>query len=471
MKPTKNDVKKINEYIWEIPKSFWSRMRVPARIYASENLLSGIWEDRSLEQLVNTAALPGVQKYVFAMPDVHEGYGCPIGGVLATKLPEGVISPGAIGYDINCGVRLLVSDIKSSEIKKNIIRLVELLFKNIPSGVGQGGKIKLDGKSMDKVLAKGAGYVVAKGYGYQEDIVVSEEGGCLCQANPDKVSPKAKRRGIDQLGTLGSGNHFLEVQKVEKIFDDSIAKRWGIFEDQVTFTIHTGSRGLGHQNCTDYVLMMQTALLKYKITIPDKELACAPFSSPEGQDYFASMAASANFAWANRQVLAYLVRKCWSQFTGEKIGPRPLRQIYDVAHNIAKIEEHIIDGKKIKVCVHRKGATCSFPGQPVIIPGSMGTASYLMIGQDKAMQETFGTVCHGGGRVMSRGEAKRQVKGEDIEVELYKQGIIARSHSYSGLSEEAPFAYKNIDEVVEVIHNVGLAKKIARLVPLGVIKG
>lgn len=466
MSITKKDLKKISENIWEIAKSFRSDMRVSARVYASEKLLEKIWEDQSLEQLVNTTTLPGVYRYTLAMPDVHEGYGCPIGGVIATDLNDGVISPGAIGYDINCGVRSLVSGATYQDIKDFLPHLVEELFKNVPSGVGSTGKIKLTPRGMKNVLERGAEFVVEKGYGAQEDLLATEEGGCLKGADASLVSDHAKARGRDQLGTLGSGNHFLEIQKVDKIYDEATAQKWNLILDRITITIHSGSRGLGHQNCTDYVGKMRSAIQKYNIKLPDPELACAPFNSKEGQTYFKSMGAAANFAWANRQCMVHYVRGVWQKVMKGKINDFTLKQIYDVAHNIAKLEEY--DGKKL--VIHRKGATRAFHDQPVIIPGSMGTASYLLIGAN-AEKETFGTVCHGAGRLMSRAKAKRSVWGKELQKKLAEQGIIARSHSMSGLAEEAPSAYKDINEVVDVVHNLGLAHKVAKLVPLGVIKG
>lgn len=471
MQIRQKDLQKIKTDVWEIPKTFRSDMEVPARLYASEELMQEIWQDRSLEQLINTTTLPGVVKYSLAMPDVHEGYGCPIGGVVATRLPEGIISPGAIGYDINCGVRLLVSTIQYEEIKDQIPNLIEALFRQVPSGVGSSGQIKLTPEGMKNVLEKGIPFIISRGYGQEDDIQACEENGQLSSADASMVSDRAKKRGQDQLGTLGSGNHFLEIEKLEKIFDQETAKKWGLWENQIAVTIHTGSRGLGHQNCTDYVGVMHSAAQKYKIKLPDPELACAPFNSKEGQHYFAAMSAAANYAWANRQCLTHYTRKVWQKVLSGKVKDISLKLIYDVAHNIAKVEEHQVEDKKIKVCVHRKGATRSFPDQPVIIPGSMGTATYLMIGQDLAMRETFGTVCHGGGRVMSRAAAKKKVMGRELQQKLAGQGITVRSHSMAGLAEEAPLAYKDIDDVVEVVHNLGLAKKVARFVPLGVIKG
>jgi tRNA-splicing ligase RtcB len=477
--------KKINNQLWEIPREFRSDMRVPARIYASEKMLEQILEDRSLEQLVNVATLPGILKYALAMPDIHEGYGFPIGGVAAMDLKRGVISPGGVGYDINCGVRLLTSSFLQSDLSSCMVDLANQIARDVPSGVGRGGRMVLDEKDMDAVLLGGVKRMVAQGYGVKEDLEKSEEGGCLSNADASLVSNRAKDRGRDQLGTLGSGNHFLEIQRVEKIFLPEVAKVFGLYENQITVMIHTGSRGLGHQVCTDYVRLMNEKLPSWNIKLPDRELASAPLDSEEGQRYFKAMAAAANFAWANRQMITNLVRRAWERVLSHKIsGKYNLDLVYDVAHNIAKFEEHEIDGKKVKVCMHRKGATRAFGpgraelpkvyrdiGQPVLIPGSMGTASYVLVGTDAAMTESFGSTCHGAGRRMSRAESRRRVSGQTLKKELEAQGIIVRCASLSGLTEEAPLAYKDIDEVVDVVDRAGLAKKVARLRPLAVVKG
>ncbi|MFZ5364479.1 MAG: RtcB family protein [Patescibacteria group bacterium] len=481
----KESLKKINNQLWEIPKSFRSDMRVPARIYANEEMLEKIFEDRSLEQLVNISTLPGILKYALAMPDIHEGYGFPIGGVAAMDAMDGVISPGGVGYDINCGVRLLTSSFSHNEIKDFLFDLANQIARDVPSGVGRGGRLILKEREMDEILEGGAAKIIAWGHGAKDDLEKMEEGGYLEGADSGSVSDRAKKRGGDQLGTLGSGNHFLEIQRVEKIFLPEIAKVFGIFENQVALMIHTGSRGLGHQVCTDYVRLMNTKLSDWKINLPDRELACAPLDSDEGQGYFKAMAAAANFAWANRQMITDLVRGAWKKVLSRKIsGKYNLDLVYDVAHNIAKFEEHKIDGKIKKVCVHRKGATRAFGperkelpkvyhkiGQPVLIPGSMGTSSYVMVGTDAAMAESFGSTCHGAGRQMSRAESRRRVGGAALKKELEAQGIIIRCASLSGLTEEAPLAYKDINEVVDVVDRAGLAKKVARLVPLAVIKG
>ena len=452
---------KINDWIWEIPKSYRSDMRVPARVYVSEKMLAGISRDRSLEQLVNVATLPGIQKYALAMPDVHEGYGFPVGGVAAFDAQTGVISPGGIGYDINCGVRLLRSDLTRDEITSGLEKLATAIYEEVPSGVGRGGRLKLSEKLFDEVLESGAKRAVEMGYGTVEDLENLESRGALDNADASLVSSHAKARGRDQLGTLGAGNHFVEIDKIETIFDEESAKKLGIFKNQVVVLIHTGSRGLGHQIATDYIRTMTQAMRKYNIVLPDRELACAPFQSKEGQDYFKAMSAGANFAWVNRQLITHEVRKAWNDILGESGGE--LSVIYDVAHNIAKIEDGLI--------VHRKGATRAFPGQPVLIPGSMGTASYVLLGQPRAMEESFGSSCHGAGRKMSRTQAKKEIRGADLKTSLTKQGIAVKAGSLSGLAEEAPEAYKDVDEVVEVVHQAGIAKKVARLKPVAVIKG
>lgn len=475
---TKKDLIKINDYLWEIPKKFRADMRVAARFYADEKLLGKVFEDRSLEQLVNTATLPGIINWSLAMPDMHEGYGFPIGGVAAMDLEKGVISPGGVGYDINCGIRVLTSQLKSKEVEPSLVNLMNQIQRDVPSGVGRGGNVKLGPEAMTNVLEKGVKWVIEeRGYGEKEDIEHCEDQGAMAGANALVVSDRAKQRARDQLGTLGSGNHFLEVQRVDEIFDEAVAKVFGLFKDQITLMIHSGSRGLGHQVCTDYVRVMHNNLAKHRIKLPDPELACTPFNSPEGKQYFAAMAASANYAWSNRQLMTHLIRQSWQRILGDKGGQ--LKLIYDVAHNIAKIEEH--QGRK--VCVHRKGATRAFPanhpelpavyskiGQPVLIPGTMGTASYILVGTDKAA-DTFFSVCHGAGRAMSRHAALKQVQGVQVRRQLEEKGIVVRCLSNKGLAEEAPLAYKDVDNVVRVVAQAGLAKLVARLRPLGVVKG
>jgi len=455
-------------------------MRVPARIYVSENLLKDVFRDKSLEQLVNTTTLPGIVKYALSMPDTHEGYGFCIGGVAATKFPDGVISPGGIGFDQNCGVRLLKSEYTENEIKPHLEKLADEIQKEVPSGLGKGRQIKLSIGQINKILEGGVPKLVEQGYGEKEDIENCEERGKMEEADASCVSERAKNRGTDQVGTLGSGNHFCELQKVEEIFDEEAAKVFGLFKEQIVVMIHTGSRGLGHQNCTDYLKTVMGAMPKYGIKLPDRELACVPFNSPEGQRFFKAMCAACNYAWSNRHMIAHYIRKAWKSVLGEKEN---LKLLYDVAHNIAKIEEHEVDGQKIKLCVHRKGATRAFPpglaeipeiyrsvGQPVLIPGSMGTASYVLSGTEKS-KEAWHTVCHGAGRTMSRHAAMRRISGEAVVRNLASQGIIVKCRSLKGIAEEAPLAYKNIDDVVEVVHKAGLSKIVARLFPLAVIKG
>lgn len=481
----KSDLVRINQYVWEIPKSFRPDMKVPARIYASEELLELAFRDKTLEQLVNTAAMPGVVKRVLVMPDAHQGYGPPIGGVVPTRYPDGVISPGAVGYDINCGVRLMASELIAEEVRDSINDLISALFHNIPSGVGEGGGTrKLSAREMDEVLTHGAAWAVKEGYGRPEDLERLEEGGAMPGADPSAVSARAKQRGANQLGSLGSGNHFIEIQEVVEVYDEEVARAFGLFEGQLALQIHSGSRGLGHQVCDDYVRELQAAVRKYNIQLPDRELVCAPLDSPEGKSYFGAMVAAANFAWANRQCMAHLARQSFQQVLAGKTKKFDLYTVYDVAHNIAKIEEHVVDGQKMKLCIHRKGATRAFGpghpavtpvyravGQPVLVPGDMGTASYVLVGTADAMEESFGTTCHGAGRTMSRAAAKKKIQGGTLRQELEAQGIRVRAGSMAGLAEEAPEAYKDIDAVVEVVDGAGLARKVAKLRPLAVMKG
>ena len=478
---SKKDFKKINDYLWEIPKSFRADMRVSARVYASEKMLEDIFGDRSINQLVNISSLPGIQKYALSMPDTHEGYGFPIGGVAAIDRKEGVISPGGVGYDINCGMRLLKSDYQEKDIRQYLERLATEIQKEVPSGLGRGRKIKLSIEQIDRILEEGAQYLVKKGYGKDIDIENCEARGRLDWADASTVSDRAKNRGRNQVGTLGSGNHFLEIQRVEEIFDEDVAKVFGLFKDQIVIMIHTGSRGLGHQIATDYIRAMMGAMRKYNINLPDRELAACPISSFEGKRYFAAMACGANYAWANRQMIASFVRKAWNSVLGEKASE--LIPLYDVAHNIAKIEKHIINSREIELCVHRKGATRAFPphhseipakyqeaGQPVLIPGSMGTASYVLAGM-KEGEKAFWSSCHGAGRTMSRREATRRVSGQEVVKKLEQKGIIVKCWSLRGIAEEAPIAYKDVEQVVDIVHQAKLSKKVARLIPLAVIKG
>lgn len=475
------NLKRINDYIWEIPQNFRQDMRVPARIFASEKILTDILQGHSLEQLINVTSLPGIQKFALAMPDIHEGYGFPVGGVAATSFPDGIISPGGIGYDINCGVRLLKSKLTLKEISPYLKKLAKELFKEIPSGVGKEGSLKLGVNKLDKILNKGVPGIIEEGYGEKKDLSYIESGGVLQNADPSVVSDNAKRRGHNQLGTMGSGNHFVEIDKVDKIFDEPTAKSFDLAVNQIVILIHTGSRGLGHQIATDYIRKMLSVMTKYGISLPDRQLAGAPLSSPEGTSYFNAMAAAANFAWANRQMIAFEIRKAWRDILGDS---EELTTLYDVAHNVAKIEKHEIAGRKEKVIVHRKGATRAFgpdhpelfsefqiTGQPVIIPGSMGTASYVLAGESLSMQESFGSSCHGAGRQMSRHEAKKQIQGGNLLNYLEKEGIHVETGSISDLAEEAAFAYKDIDEIVDIVNKIGIAKKVARIKPIVVIKG
>jgi tRNA-splicing ligase RtcB len=449
----KRDLNKIHDWLWEIPKTHRADMRVPARVYTSERMLESILTDRSLDQLVNVTTLPGIQRYALAMPDVHEGYGFPIGGVAAVDANDGVISPGGIGYDINCGVRVLRSSVTAEELRPRLREVAHSIAREIPSGVGRGGKIVMKGADLDAVLLNGAAQ-----FGDESDLERIESRGTLDGADPDAVSDEAKHRGHDQLGTIGAGNHFVELDVVERIFDEQQAKRMGIEEGQVVVQIHTGSRGLGHQVATDSIRAMVKAMPRYGISLPDRELACAPLRSPEGERYLRAMAAAANFAFANRQIITAGIRRAW---------PEQLDIVYDVAHNVAKVEEY--NGRRL--VVHRKGATRAFPDQPVLIPGSMGTASYLLVGSEKAMTETFGSSCHGAGRVMSRMRARKEVNAQELRARLERMGIIAEAASTKGLVEEAPEAYKDVDAVVEVVARAGIAAKVARLKPIAVVKG
>lgn len=472
---------RLKPWLYEIPRDAEEGMRVPARLYLTERMLQDASGDRSIGQLVNVAGLPGVVGQVIAMPDMHEGYGFPIGGVAATRLPRGVISPGGVGYDINCGVRMLISDLTLEEARPKLEELADQLMRAVPSGTGRGGRLKLSVKELDEVLEGGASWCVARGFGRADDASVLEESGRLAGADPSLVSERAKMRGRDQLGTLGSGNHFLEVQAVEEILDGAAAAAFGLKKGQVAVSIHCGSRGFGHQVCADYVREMLAKLARYGFDLPDRELACAPADSPEGSRYLAAMAAAANFAWANRQIIAHHVGIEWDLLFGKE---RPLRTLYDVCHNVAKREWHEVEGERMEVLVHRKGATRAFGpgrpevperyrdvGQPVLIPGTMGTASYVLRGTEEAMKRTFGTVCHGAGRRMSRHAAKRQVQGEELRGRLERAGIVVRCFSNVGLAEEAPEAYKDVEDVVDVVEAAGLAVKIAKLRPVAVIKG
>jgi tRNA-splicing ligase RtcB len=471
---------------WKIPRSYRGDMRVDGLIFADDVLIEQIKKDQGPEQVANVATLPGIQRASLAMPDIHWGYGFCIGGVAATD-PEqgGVISPGGVGYDINCGVRLLRSDLHWDTAKPRIRDLVNQLFRDIPTGVGQSGNFTFDKPKLAELMEQGVRYVVDRGWGTEHDLAFTEAGGRLDGADPDRVSDRAYARGFDQCGTLGSGNHFLEVQVIDRVEDEAAAEVMGLREGMLTVLIHSGSRGLGYQVCDDHLASFRNAPKRYGFTLPDNQLACAPVRSPEGQAYLGAMRAAANFAWCNRQLLTHQARKVFERIFGESAESLGLRLVYDVAHNIAKFEHHEVGrGVSKQVCVHRKGATRAFPpgheeipeayrgiGQPVIIPGSMGTASWVLVGQPGSMEQSFGTTCHGAGRMMSRTEAVRRAQGRRIDKELDALGIIARARGHKGLAEEQPAAYKDVDQVVEVVHKAGISKKVARLRPVGVIKG
>ncbi len=478
-------LEKIDDYRWRIPTSYKPGMRVPGIIYADEKLLKDIRHDKALEQVANVAFLPGIVNASLGMPDLHWGYGFSIGGVAATDIDEGgVISPGGVGYDINCGVRLLKTNFKYEEIKDKIKELVYALFSDIPSGVGSKGDIKISAKEERELLVKGAKWAVEKGYGVPEDLECTEEYGAIEGADPAVVSERAYERGKAQSGTLGSGNHFLEVQVIDQLYDQELCREFGLSLGQITVMIHSGSRGLGYQICDDYVKSMIRCLQKYNISVPDRQLACAPLNSPEGKAYLAAMKCAANYAWANRQCLMYLTRKTFEKIFGMKWQNMGMYLIYDVAHNIAKVERHLVGGKEKALCVHRKGATRAFGpghpalpprykncGQPVIIPGDMGRNSYLLVGTQKAMEETFGSTCHGAGRVKSRTAALKSIDINILLKELESKNITVKASSRETILEEAPQAYKDINEVVDVVHNAGISRRICRMKPLGVMKG
>jgi len=479
-----SDLKQINEYEWEIPSSYRDDMRVPVRVFVSRRLLDQIITDRSLEQAVNSATLPGLVGKVLVMPDMHQGYGFPIGGVAATRYPDGVISPGGIGYDINCGVRLLASQIPYEEALPYLDELATALDMYCPSGVGKKGSVRLNQKELDRVCIDGSRWALRNGYADDTDIQRTEAGGRIEGADPNTVSLRAKERGRPQLGTLGAGNHFIEVDIVDQIFDKNAADVMGLAVGNIVVQIHCGSRGFGHQICSDYVREFQGAVQRYGIKLPDRELVCAPLNSQEGVNYLAAMRSAANYAFANRQVLAHFTRQAFDKVFSRNVSNWGLTQVYDIAHNMGKIETHKIEGKEMKVCVHRKGATRAFGpgfmelppeyrpfGQPVLVPGSMGTASWVLVGTEESMQRSFGSSCHGAGRVMSRKQAKKQVRGENLRSKLEKDGIRIRAGSMAGLAEEAPQAYKDVDEVVATVSGAGIARKVARLIPAAVVKG
>ncbi len=474
---------KIDDNTWELPENYKAGMRVPGRIFVSEKLIHHLEKD-AIEQVANVATLPGIQKYSMAMPDAHVGYGFPIGGVAAFDKEEGIISPGGVGFDINCGVRLIRTNLREEDVRPNIKELVENLFRDVPSGVGSKSRIRASDSELDDAFMHGSRWAVEAGYGVKGDIENCEGSGFIPGADPSQVSDKARKRGKPQFGTLGSGNHFLEVQYVDKIYDSGVARVFGLEEGQVTVMIHCGSRGAGHQICTDHLRVLSQAVKKYGIDIPDKQLACAPAQSDEAQNYFKAMACAANYAWANRQVITHWTRGVFERFFGRDMDDLGMDLVYDVAHNVAKLEEHLINGKKKEVYVHRKGATRAFPpgyhdlpsaykdvGQPVLIPGSMGTPSYILHGTTAAMDISFGSACHGAGRVMSRGQAKHEFYGEKIKQELEAKGITVRATHPSVIAEEAPGVYKSSSDVVDVVHNLGIARKVARVLPIGVAKG
>lgn len=478
-------LEKIDDYSWRIPK-YKPGMRVPGIVFANGELMEKMKTDRTLQQCANVAHLQGIYRHAITLPDGHEGYGFPIGGVAATDYEEGVISPGGVGYDINCGVRLVTTNLSEQDLRPRLPQLANTIFDNVPCGLGSRRKdFKVSQHDLDRLVSEGVQWVIEKGLGWSEDAEHCEENGCMKNANPGKVSSEAKNRGLTQIGTLGSGNHFLEIQKVDRIFDSKTARVFGIeHEGQATLMIHCGSRGYGHQICSDYLRVMERAVQKYKVVLPDRELSCAPGNSQEAQDYYQAMACAVNYAFVNRQTILHWVRQSFQQVFRENPERFGLKLVYDVAHNIAKIEHHDVDGGQKKVWVHRKGATRAFPpghaeipadyrsaGQPVLIPGSMGTSSWLLVGTEKAMQTTFGSTAHGAGRMLSRSAAKRNFWGGDIKRALEQRGIYVRSASAVVLAEEADPAYKNVDVVVDVSDKVGIATKVARFVPMAVVKG
>jgi len=481
----KTDFRQVGQYIWELSQDFRDDMRVPVRLFGDSELFDAAFGDRTVRQLTNTATLPGIVQFAMGMPDFHQGYGFPIGGVAAMRMDDGVISPGGVGFDINCGVRLLGTHLEREEIAPHVENLTAALYRACPSGVGgKGRQPRISEQELNQLVVLGAKWALKRGLARQEDLAHTEEQGCLAGADPGQLSARAKERARPQVGSLGSGNHFLEIDVVDQIYDPAAAEAFGLWENQVAVQIHCGSRGFGHQVCSDYVDRLQSAVHKYGIQLPDRQLVCAPIDSPEGRAYYGAMACAVNYAFVNRQVLAMGVREAFERVLAGKVQDFDLFQVYDVAHNIAKFEEHEVDGQRVRLCVHRKGATRAFGpgyeglsadyrevGQPVLVPGSMGTASYVLVGAQKALELTFGSTCHGAGRTMSRTQARKEVWGADLKQELEGQGIVIRAGSNKGLAEEAPLAYKDVSRVVEVVHNLGIAGKVARLRPLGVIKG
>ena len=479
-------VRKISDLIFQVEKNESKGMKVPVTIYANDNLISKMITDRTIDQATNVATLPGVIKHVVVLPDGHEGYGFPVGGVAATDLEEGVVSPGGVGYDINCGVRLIRTGLNESELRPRLKDLVNELFKSIPTGVGSEGAFKLARSELDELLVEGTNWAIERGYGWDQDIEVCEESGRMSGADPSSVSDVARKRGANQLGSLGSGNHFLEVQKVDKIYDQVAAKSMGLdHEGQVTILVHCGSRGFGHQVCSDYLRISEVALRKYGFKLADRELACVPNNSSEGEDYRKAMYSALNFAWCNRQMITHWTRKAFERIFKISEQTLDMQLVYDVSHNIAKVERHKANSGGMRdLVIHRKGATRAFPaemqqlpakyysiGQPVIIPGSMGTASWILLGNKKSFDLSFGSTAHGAGRTMSRSAAKRTHTVEGVRRSLESKGIYIKSLTKDGLVEETPDAYKDVDAVVDVSHSLGIATKVARLIPLGVIKG
>ena len=478
-------LEKIDDFRWLIPRDEAYGMRTDGVIFADDELMADLRTDAALTQVQNVACMPGIVGSSMAMPDCHYGYGFPIGGVAAFDVDDGVISPGGVGYDINCGVRLLRTDLEEQEVRKHLQGLIDHIFREIPAGVGEKGKVRLDSAELRRVLERGSEWAVSQGYGTQDDLEVTEDGGRLDGADPDAVSERARERGLSQLGTVGSGNHFVEIQRVDCIYDADAASQMGIdAEGQVTVMVHTGSRGLGYQVCDDSLKPLQRASEKYGIHLPDRQLACAPVDSPEGRSYFAAMACAANYGWANRQIISHWVREAFQRVLGRGISHIGLQLVYDVAHNVAKFEYHSVDGQRRRLCVHRKGATrCFGPGrdelpkryrdlgQPAIVPGDMGTASWLLRGTDAAMELTFGSTCHGAGRKLSRSAAKKIQHGREVQAELESRGIMVRSAGLKTLAEEASHAYKDVDRVIDVTHEAGISCRVARLTPIAVVKG
>jgi tRNA-splicing ligase RtcB len=479
-----DDLVQISDYEWEIPRSYRPDMHAGVRLFVTREILDQVMDDRSLEQAVNATTLPGVVGAVIVMPDMHQGYGFPIGGVAATQHPHGVISPGAIGYDINCGVRLLTSSLELTEAQGQLGVLADRVYTYCPSGVGKSGALTVTIAELDRLLRDGSRWALERGYAANSDLECTEDNGSIDGATPDRVSERAKARGREQVGSLGAGNHFIEVDVIESVVDEQKAAAFGLRSGCLALQIHCGSRGLGHQVCTDFVQQFQAAVRKYEIRLPDRELVCAPMDSPEGRAYFGAMRAAANFAFVNRQVLAHFARQAFEDTFKSQTQRWQLAQVYDVAHNIGKLERHEIDGQAMTVCVHRKGATRAFgphsaslpsrfqaTGQPVLVPGSMGTASWVLAGTNQSMLRSWGSACHGAGRLWSRAKAKKQVRGDTLRRELQERGIVVRAGSMQGLAEETPEAYKDVDAVVDCVVAAGIAVKVARLRPVVVIKG